>query len=69
MTLHRQLGATRPPEKITQQAFEGSDGHLRRLVRLNPGEKADADDLWKYVQDLRYTPYKALCLFTSCRFA
>jgi len=53
--LHRTLGVTRPPEKITQEAFEGNDRHLRRLVRLRPGERADADDLWEYIHDLRNT--------------
>jgi hypothetical protein len=38
INLHRKLGATRPPEKITQEAFEGNDRHLRRLARLRPGE-------------------------------
>jgi hypothetical protein len=53
--LHRLLGVTRPPEKITQEAFEGNDRHLRRLARLQPGEQADGNDLWEYVHDLRYT--------------
>jgi hypothetical protein len=51
--LHRMLGVTRPPEKITQEAFEGNDRHLKRLVRLLPGELADAKDLWEYIHDLR----------------
>jgi hypothetical protein len=53
--LHRTLGVTRPPEKITQEAFEGNDRHLRRLARLRPGEQANASDLWKYMQDVRHT--------------
>jgi hypothetical protein len=53
--LHRQMGAMRPPEKITQEAFEGDDQHLRRLAKLRPGEEADGDDLWEYVHDLRHT--------------
>ena len=53
--LHVLLGATQPPEKITQEAFEGDDRHLRRLVRLRPGEQADANDLWEYINDLRNT--------------
>ncbi len=53
--LHRMLGVTRPPEKITQEAFEGNDRHLRRLARLRPGEQADGDDLWEYIHDLRNT--------------
>jgi hypothetical protein len=55
INLHRKLGAMRPPEKITQEAFEGNDRHLRRLVRLRPGQEADGDDLWEYVHDLRNT--------------
>jgi hypothetical protein len=53
--LHNALGAMRPPEKTTQEAFEGDDRHLRRLARLRPGEQADAHDLWEYIHDLRYT--------------
>ncbi len=53
--LHRALGAMRPPEKITQDAFEGNDRHLRRLARLRPGEQADGNDLWEYIHDLRNT--------------
>ena len=53
--LHRLLGVTRPPEKITQEAFEGNGRHLRRLARLRPGEQADGSDLWEYIHDLRYT--------------
>jgi hypothetical protein len=53
--LHRTLGVMRPPEKITQEAFEGNDRHLRRLVRLRLGEQAEANDLREYIHDLRYT--------------
>ena len=53
--LHRALGVTQPPEKITQEAFEGNDRHLRRLARLRPGERADGNDLWEYIHDLRNT--------------
>jgi hypothetical protein len=52
--LHRKLGAMQAPDKITQEAFEGNDRHLRRLVRLLPGEEPDGDDLWDYIHDLRY---------------
>jgi|SRR5271155_457178 len=57
IALHRKLGATRPPDGITQEAFEGDVRHLRRLTRLLPGDRADATDLWEYVQDLRYLRY------------
>jgi hypothetical protein len=53
--LHRLLGVTRPPDKITQEAFEGNDRHLRRLARLRPGEQADGNDLLEYIHDLRNT--------------
>jgi len=55
INLHRTLRSTRAPETITQKAFEGDGSHLRRLTRLLPGQEAKADDLWAYVQDLRYT--------------
>jgi hypothetical protein len=44
-----------PPQRITQQAFDHDEKHLRRLVRLRPGDFADARDLWEYTQDLLYT--------------
>jgi hypothetical protein len=53
--LRKTLGATRPPEKITQEPFEHNDGHLRRLVRLQAGERPDGNDLFDYMEDLRYT--------------
>jgi len=31
------------------------DRHLRRLLRIKPGERPDLQDLWEYLQDLRYT--------------
>lgn len=34
-----------PPEKITREAFEGNDRHLRRLLRIKPGERPDLQDL------------------------
>lgn len=43
------------PKQITQQAFDGSAKHLKRLVRLRPGDKAEAGDLWEYTQDLLYS--------------
>ncbi len=45
----------KPPEKITQEAFDHDDRHLRRLVRLTHGQRAEAGDLWEYTQDLLYT--------------
>ncbi|MGB9402284.1 MAG: hypothetical protein WCA98_02010, partial [Candidatus Acidiferrales bacterium] len=51
----QQMGSVAPPATITQEAFDRDDGHLRRLVRLRPGQRAEASDLWNYAQDLRYT--------------
>jgi hypothetical protein len=53
--LRKALGATRPPEKITQEAFEFDEGHLRRMVRLEADERPTPDDLFDYLEDLRYT--------------
>jgi len=53
--LRRSLGVTSPPEKIVQEPFEQNDAHLRRLVRVGPGERPDANDLFRYMEDLRYT--------------
>jgi hypothetical protein len=53
--LRKSLGATRPPEKVTQEPFEHNDKHLRRLVRLQSGERPDGNDLFAYMEDLRYT--------------
>lgn len=53
--LRRALGATRPPEKITQEPFEHKDKHLRRLSGLQAGERPRGNDLFDYMEDLRYT--------------
>jgi hypothetical protein len=44
-----------PPERITQEPFDRSDRHLRRLRRLVEGDRAEASDLVPYTQDLLYT--------------
>lgn len=62
VSLHRALQATKPPEKITQEPFEGADRHLRRLVQLKPGDRAESEDLWNYAQDLLYTEIQTLLL-------
>lgn len=54
-TALRQVFRKTPPEKITQEAFDRDDKHLRRLTRLQPGEKPSSGDLWDYAQDLRFT--------------
>jgi hypothetical protein len=54
-TFQHAYGVVSPPERITQEAFDRDDAHLRRLARLRPNERAEASDLWEYTQDLRYT--------------
>ncbi|MGB8590285.1 MAG: hypothetical protein WA755_07025 [Candidatus Acidiferrales bacterium] len=58
----QQMGSVAPPATITQEAFDRDDGHLRRLVRLRPGQRAEASDLWNYAQDLRYTEIQGTLL-------
>lgn len=60
--LRRAFGKVAPPDKITQEAFEGNDRHLRRLARLRPGERAKPDDLWEYMHDLRNTDIQSSLL-------
>lgn len=67
-TLHRGFGRVRPPEKITQEAWDRDDGHLRRLVRLKHGERALPNDLWAYSQDLRYTEIQSSLLTYALPF-
>lgn len=55
IAFRRAYGKAAPPKKVTQEAFEGNDRHLRRLLRIQPGERPDPQDLWEYLQDLRYT--------------
>jgi len=55
IAFRRAYGKAARPEKVTQEAFEGNDRHLRRLLRIKPGERPDLQDLWEYLQDLRYT--------------
>jgi hypothetical protein len=62
VSLHRALKVTKPPEKVTQEPFEFNDRHLRRLVRLKPGERAEAEDLWNYAHDLLYTKIQSSLL-------
>ena len=53
--VRRAIGRSTAPSTITQEAFDSDEGHLKRLVRLQPGERAQPGDLWDYMQDLRYT--------------
>ena len=48
------MGRPSLPRTITQKAFDFDAGHLRRLVRLPRSERAEAEDLWAYTQDLRF---------------
>ena len=68
LALHRAFGRVRPPETITQEAWDRDDAHLRRLVRLKRGERAAPDDLWAYSQDLRYTEIQTSLLAYSLPF-
>jgi hypothetical protein len=52
--LRRELGGSRAPTTIIQEAFEGEDSHLRRLSRLAPGASPEPRDLYDYTEDLRY---------------
>ena len=52
--VRRALAQTSPPATITQEAFYGDDRHLKRLVRLRIGDRAQPEDLWEYTQFLCY---------------
>jgi hypothetical protein len=54
LSLWRAFPST-PPKQTTQQPFDSSPKHLRRLVKLHPGDKAESGDLWEYTQDLLYS--------------
>jgi hypothetical protein len=62
IAFRRAYGKAAPSEKVTQEAFEGNDRHLRRLPRIKPGERPDLRDLWEYLQDLRYTDVQSSLL-------
>jgi hypothetical protein len=62
VTFWRSYGRPAPPEKISQEAFEFNDRHLRRLAKLRPGERPTAADLFEYTEDLRYTPIQSSLL-------
>src|SRR5260370_13725731 len=62
IAFRRAYGKVAPPDKITQEAFEGNDRHLRRLLRLKPGERARTEDLWEYLHDVRNTEVQAALL-------
>lgn len=60
--LRQALEAVSPPEKITQEAFEHDDTHLRRLLRLQSGQRPEAGDLFAYMEDLLYTKIQSSLL-------
>lgn len=62
IAFRRAYGKAATPEKVTQEAFEGNDRHLRRLLRIKPGDRPDLQDLWEYLQDLRYTHIQSALL-------
>lgn len=60
--LQRGFASAAPPKEITQSTFEGDPQHLRRLVQLRPGDRAEARDLWEYTQDPHYTDIQSSLL-------
>lgn len=62
IAFRRAYGKAAPPKKVTQEAFEGNDRHFRRQLRVKPGERPDLQDLWEYLQDLRYTDIQSASL-------
>ena len=62
IAFRRAYGKAAPPEKVTQEAFERNDRRLWRLLRVEPGGRPDPQDLWEYLQDLRYTEIQSLLL-------
>lgn len=67
IAFRRAYGKAAPPEKLTQEGFDGNDRHLRRLLRVRPGERPDVQDLWEYLQDLRHTDIQGSLLAGSYR--
>lgn len=55
----RDYGKAAPPDRVTQEAYDGDDRHLYRLVQLKPSERARTEDLSEYMQDVRYTEVQA----------
>lgn len=51
----RRAFASKPPEQITQKPHDSSPKHLKTLVRLHAGDRAEPGDLWEYMQDLLYS--------------
>jgi hypothetical protein len=54
LALRRAFSSIKPPDRITQEAYDSTPKHLRRLARLCSGDKPEVRDLWEYTQDLLY---------------
>lgn len=52
--LRRVFASIKSPGKITQEAYDSTPQHLKRLARLHSGDRAEIRDLWEYTQDLLY---------------
>ncbi len=58
-----------PPKRLLKKRSTADDGHLRRLVRLAPNERADARDLWAYTQICATPKYRTSpCLLAPILF-
>jgi hypothetical protein len=53
-TLRRALGNPGPPAHLWQREFDHDPGHLKRIVALGSGQRADPVDLVDYALDLTY---------------
>jgi hypothetical protein len=62
VTIWRTYGKPAPPEKISQDPWDGDEHYLKRLARLRPGEHAEAGDLFYYAHALRYTEIQSSLL-------
>jgi hypothetical protein len=51
----RRVFSSSAPAQITQEPFDSTPKHLKRLARLRPGDSAEVGDLWEYAQDLLYS--------------
>lgn len=54
LALRRAFASIKSPDKITQEAYDATPQHLKRLARLHSGDRAEIRDLWEYTQDLLY---------------
>lgn len=54
LALRRAFSSVQAPSTITQEAYDSTPQHLKNLVRLRSGDRAEVRDLWEYTQDLLY---------------